>query len=114
MKKITKMLREGVILLSMMLPLSLWAATDYSKYTHVPGNNIPLDPSKNSTTSHSGCKYESGNDNVGYIKDGCYSTYHIFVEQKGNYELGGICRSYLPRGLPTRDTGRNQCDARIL
>ena len=94
MKKITKMLRGGVILLSMMLPLCMWAATDYSKYTHVPGNNIPLNPSVNNTTSHSGCKYESGHDNVGYIKDGCYSTYHISVDQPGNYELSmGIRRS---------------------
>lgn len=76
----------GVILLSMMLPLCVWAAEDYSKYTHVPGNYIDLNPKTNSTTSHSGCKYESSG-NVGYIKNGCSSTYHIRVDQKGEYAL---------------------------
>ena len=95
MKTLTKMLRKGgVILLSMMLPLCTWAQ-DYSKYTHVPGNYIELDPSKNSTTKHfNGCKWELGHDNVGYIKDGAYSTYHICVDQAGKYELSmGIRRS---------------------
>ena len=85
MKKITKMLRGGIILLSMMLPLCMWAATDYSKYTHVPGNYIGLN---NSSTTHSnGCRYEEANNNVGNIKDGGYSTYHIYVDKSGNYEL---------------------------
>lgn len=76
----------GVILLSMMLPLCMWAAETYSEYTHVPGNYIDLNPETNSTTSHSGCKYESSG-NVGYIKNGCSSTYHIRVDQKGEYAL---------------------------
>lgn len=86
MKKITKMLRGGVILLSMMLPLCMWAA-DYSKYTHVPGNYIDLNNETNSTTSHTGCRYESKNNNVGNIKNGRYSTYHIYVDKSGKYEL---------------------------
>lgn len=78
----------------MMLPLCVWAAEDYSEYTHVPGNYIDLNPKTNSTTTHEGCKYESGNDNVGYIKNDCSSTYHICVDQKGKYELSmGIRRS---------------------
>ena len=91
--KFTKALRGGVILLSMMLPLSLWAATDYSKYTHVPGHYIDLNNETNSTTSHTGCSYESKNNNVGNIKNGRYSTYHIYVDQTGKYELSmGITR----------------------
>ena len=85
MKKITKMLRGGVILLSMMLPLCMWAAEEYSEYTHVPGNYIDLN---NSSTTHSnGCRYEEANNNVGNIRDGGYSTYHIYVDKSGNYEL---------------------------
>lgn len=87
MKKITKMLRGGIILLSMMLPLCMWAAEDYSKYTHVPGNYIDLNPTTNSTTSHWKCKYEGKDNNVGSIKDGHYSTYHIYVDKSGKYEL---------------------------
>ena len=86
MKKITKMLRGGVILLSMMLPLCMWAA-DYSKYTHVPGNYIDLNPKTNSTTSHKDCGYEEKDNNVGSIKNGRYSTYHIYVDKSGKYEL---------------------------
>lgn len=87
MKKITKMLRGGVILLSMMLPLCMWAA-DYPKYTHVPGNYIDLNNKTNSTTSHrEGCRYEERDNNVGNIKDGGYSTYHIYVDKSGKYEL---------------------------
>lgn len=75
----------------MMLPLCMWAATDYSKYTHVPGklgNYIDLNPNTNSTTSHeNGCRYEEANNNVGNIKDGGYSTYHIYVDKPGEYEL---------------------------
>ena len=43
--------------------------------------------------------------------------YHLAPTHDFKKEImswGGICRSYLPRGLPTRDKGRNQCDARIL
>ena len=87
MKKITKMLRGGVILLSMMLPLCMWAAEDYSKYTHVPGNYIDLNPKTNSTTSHWKCTYEEKDNNVGSIKNGRYSTYHIYVDKSGKYEL---------------------------
>ena len=88
MKKITKMLRGGIILLSMMLPLCMWAAETYSEYTHVPGNYIDLNPNTNSTTSHrEGCRYEEANNNVGNIKDGRYSIYHIYVDKSGNYEL---------------------------
>ena len=74
------MLRGGVILLSMMLPLCMWAA-DYSKYTHVPGNYIDLNPTTNSTTTHDGCGYEEKEDNVGNIKNGRSSTYHIYVDK---------------------------------
>lgn len=93
MKKITKMLRGGVILLSMMLPLCMWAAEDYAKYTHVPGNYIDLNPTTNSTTSHKDCGYEEKDNNVGNIKNGRYSTYHIYVDKSGKYELSmGITR----------------------
>ena len=81
------MLRGGVILLSMMLPQCMWAAEDYAEYTHVPGNYIDLNNNTNSTTSHSeGCRFEEP-DNVGNIKDGRYSTYHIYVDKSGKYEL---------------------------
>lgn len=70
-----------------MLPLCMWAATDYSKYTHVPGNYIDLNPKTNSTTSHKGCGYEEKYNNVGNIKNGRYSTYHIYVDKSGKYEL---------------------------
>lgn len=86
MKKITKMLRGGVILLSMMLPLCMWAADD-SKYTHVPGNYIDLNPKTNSGTTHSKCTYYPETNDVGNIKDGRYSIYHIYVDKSGNYEL---------------------------
>lgn len=78
----------------MMLPLCMWAAEDYSEYTHVPGNYIDLNPTTNSTTSHlNGCRYEEPNNNVGNIKDGRYSTYHIYVDKSGKYELSmGITR----------------------
>lgn len=72
----------------MMLPLCMWAAEDYSKYTHVPGNYIDLNPKTNSTTSHHrDCRYEEKDNNVGNIKDGRYSTYHIYVDKSGKYEL---------------------------
>lgn len=87
MKKITKMLRGGIILLSMMLPLCMWAAETYSEYTHVPGNYIDLNPETNSTTTHWKCTYEGKDNNVGNIKNGRYSTYHIYVDKSGKYEL---------------------------
>lgn len=71
----------------MMLPLCMWAAEDYSKYTHVPGNYIDLDNNANSTTTHWKCGYEEKDNNVGNIKNGRYSTYHIYVDKSGNYEL---------------------------
>ena len=71
----------------MMLPLCMWAAEDYSKYTHVPGNYIDLNPKTNSTTSHKDCGYEEKYNNVGNIKNGRYSTYHIYVDKSGKYEL---------------------------
>lgn len=71
----------------MMLPLCVWAAEDYSEYTHVPGNYIDLNPKTNSTTSHRDCRYEEKDNNVGNIKNGRYSTYHIYVDKSGKYEL---------------------------
>ena len=71
----------------MMLPQCMWAAEDYAEYTHVPGNYIVLNPKTNSTTSHWKCTYEEKDNNVGNIKDGRYSTYHIYVDKSGKYEL---------------------------
>lgn len=78
----------GILCLILLCPLSLMAETDYTHYTHVPGNNIDLNPGTNPTTSHTGgCRYEDNNDNVGNIKNGRSSTYHINVTRTGSFTM---------------------------
>ena len=77
---------------------SLFADPDYSQYPQVPSDDFfPLQSgnyTKYSTTGPNVPTYESGNQNIGYLKNGGVSEYTFYCTRKAYYNLAIGIKNY--------------------
>ena len=73
--------------------LAIYSYDDYyASYPQVPSDSyFPLNEAAFST--HTGCRYESANDNIGYVTNGTSAEYSFYASQTAYYNLSmGITR----------------------
>ncbi len=81
----------AVLALTVLGAAQVSAADDYSAYPQVPSSDyFPLQAgtyTKYSTTSSTTPKYESGNQNIGYLKNGGVAEYTFYCSRAAYYNL---------------------------
>ena len=67
--------------------LAIYSLDDYyASYPQIPGDGfLPLEAG--TYTTHTGCRYETGNQNIGYITNGTSSEFTFYASQAGYYNL---------------------------